>query len=411
MSRKVLFIVLLLLALSVSVVQAQPEAPTTEDYAAYLASTYGITLTGEVDQEQFTAALTTLIGEVERPAEIDLEGFTGLEAVLNTLYFTNLDELAFVLPEEQVTTTLTGVQSLVTDLPAPRQQELAAALTSSLLDDAVLASADLSAPLSADLGTYLLGRALEITGNYKRFTGYVSDPDIYDNLTYTWNSFDQVFAADLQAAAVQLIREGVITGYNLKRLSSIPNFDPERTIIYGHANIDHARQLIALLRALGIDARVQLEPKTSAYLSLAEWGGSPGTTPEEQADILEDGNWITYAKEYDLTFEFFTIEDRDRFDEIIKTYAQRSDSNQTWLAGSFRVPLYSSRVQPASGYQQVYNHLVYQGQFYLQSFSLIENEATVRARFEETFPEGRHELWEDIWVNDSFFDYLGNVTS
>lgn len=81
----------------------------------------------------------------------------------------------------------------------------------------------------------------------------------------------------------------------------------------------HALQLIGLIKSLGIDAKVQFEPKTSAYLSLAEWGGEPPTEPELQSDVLEDGNWITHAKEYDLLFEFSSVEDRDQFDTIIRT--------------------------------------------------------------------------------------------
>ena len=155
---------------------------------------------------------------------------------------------------------------------------------------------------------------------------------------------------------------------------------------------------------------MQLEPKTSAYLSLAEWGGSPGDTPEEQSNVLDDGNWITYAKEYDLTFEFFDVADRDRFDEIIRTYAQRTDANPAWLEGSFRVPLYWSRVDVGEGYDQVNNHVAWQGQFYLQSFSLADNDAAVSAAFAETFPDALHEVWPDVWVNNSFYVYLADNT-
>lgn len=385
-----------------------PDGASASD-AAYLGERFGIELAEEIDQDSFTAALQTLVGEVEVPAEADLEGFTGLEAVLHALYYADLDGLAPVLPPDTVEALIAEVPAAA-DLDSARQRELAAALASGLVDPAVLDATDLAAPVSDDLGAYLLTRALEINGGHRRYTGLVSDPDIYQRLTEVWESFDQVFAADLQAAAVELVRDGVITGYNLKRVSSIPNFDPELTIVYGHSNIAHARQLIALLRSLGIDARVQLEPKTSAYLSLAEWGGTPGDTPEDQADILDDGNWITYAKEYDLTFEFFSTADRDRFDEIIRTYAQRSESNTVWLEGSFRVPLYWGRTDLGAGYQQVYNHVVWQDQFYLQSFSVIDNADEVAAAFAATFPEALHEIWTDPWVNDSFYDYLAENT-
>lgn len=409
MLRKVVSIVILVLALGiVPLVSAQESATASAEYVDYLSDNYGITLADEVAQDAFTAALGELIGSVEVPAELDLEGFSALEAVLTTVYYANFDEVAFVLTDEQVAAALTDVTG-IDSLDATSRHALAIAYISGLIDAAAPA-ADLNAPVSADFGAYLLGRALDVTGRYKNFTGYVSDADIYTQLVAAWYAFDQVFSPELQAAAVPLIREGVITGYNLKRVSTDSNFDAARTLIYGHANIQHARQLISLLRALGIDAKVKLEPKTSAYLSLAEWGGQPGSTPEDQADLLDDGNWITYAKEYDLAFEFFSTEDRDRFDGIIKAYAQRTDTGEPRITGAWWVPLYSSRVELDENYTQVYNHVVYQDQFYLQSFSLIDNVEAVEARFAETFPDGEHEVWEDIWVNVSFYNYLLELT-
>ena len=43
-------------------------------------------------------------------------------------------------------------------------------------------------------------------------------------------------------------------------------------IRYGHNDIDHAAQLIYLLRREGFDPKVQLTPKSSAFLYLDEWG-------------------------------------------------------------------------------------------------------------------------------------------
>lgn len=422
MSRRTTFISALALAIAVPSASTQVQATSTppnaaetttetSDDAAYLADRFGIELPEEVDQDDFTDALTTLVGEVEVPAEIDLDGFSGVEAILRSLYSADLDGLALVVAPDAVSAIVADVPA-VADLDAPRQQELAAAVTSGLVDEATVAAFDLAAPVSAELGAYLLVRTLEVTGDGRRFTGLISDADIYERLTEAWESFDQVESPALQDPAVQLIRDGVITGYNLKRVTSIANFDPELTIVYGHSSITHARQLIALLRSLGIDARVQLEPKTSAYLSLAEWGGEPGDTPEDQSELLDDGNWITYAKEYDLAFEFFTTADRDRFDEIIRTSAQRRDSDDpAWLEGSFLVPLYSARVDLGEGYETVSNHVAWQDQFYLQSFALSDDGGAVTDAFETAFPDARHEVWTDLWVNESFYDYLAENTA
>lgn len=81
------------------------------------------------------------------------------------------------------------------------------------------------------------------------------------------------------------------------------------------------------------------------------------------------------------------------------------------MARSFRVPLYSSRVDLGEGYVTVYNHVAYENQFYIQSFSLVENVESTQAAYESAFPNARHEIWEDLWVNASFYDYLVTATA
>jgi hypothetical protein len=414
MSKKPFAITALLLSIIFTLPAFAQEAATPSvdatEYATSLNRQYGIAFEGEVAQDAYTGALTSLFGETELPEGIDAEGFSLLEAITTTLYYANLDEVASVLPEADTADALTGFAGAST-LDVTQQRYLAAAASYGLIDPAAFAETDFSQPVTSDAAAFVLGRTAEVKGQYENFLGYVSDPEIYTRIVQVWESFDQVSAPELQAAAVELIREGIISGYNLKRLSSDPGFAPELTINYGHANIDHALQLVALLNSLGIDAKVQLEPKTSAYLSLAEWGGTPPSEPELQSDVLDDGNWITYAKEYDLLFEFFTVEDRDQFDSIIRTYATRTDSDTPYLARSFRVPLYSSRIDLGEGYVSVYNHVAYENQFYIQSFSLIENVEKTKASYEAAFPNARHEIWEDLWVNASFYDYLVEATT
>lgn len=414
MNKKAFVLTVLLFLLSVAFTlpaAAQESSPAVDaaGYAASLDRQYGIRFEGEVTQAAYTDALTAVFGAVELPEGVDADGFSLLEAITTTLFYANLDEVAGVLPEASVAALLIDYSSALA-LELAQQRYLAAAANYGLIHGA-FAEADFTQPVSSDVGTFLLGRAIEVKGQSENFLGYVSDPAIYTRVVQVWESFDQVSAPELQAAAVELIRDGIISGYNIKRLSSDPGFDPELTINYGHANIDHALQLIGLLNGLGIDAKVQLEPKTSAFLSLAEWGGSPPSEPELQSDVLEDGNWITYAKEYDLLFEFATIESRDQFDSIIRNYATRNDNGIPYLARSFRVPLYSSRVDLGEGYLAVYNHVAYQNQFYIQSFSLIDNVETTQAAFEASFPDARHEIWDDLWVNVSFYNYLIQTTA
>jgi hypothetical protein len=373
-------------------------------YTDFLVNRHGLSLSDTVEQAQFAEAATQFTEAIELPADLDLEGFSNLEAIVQSVYYVNLDELAFTYSESMVEEELSALSGIPADLPFARQQELVTALDSGLVDSAFITAYDLDAPVSAEAAYYLLGQILDQTGQYKHDIGLTSDPDIYNRLIYTWESFDQVLAPELQAPANQLIREGIITGYNLKRTSLNADFDPALTIVYGHANIDHARQLIALLRREGLEARVQLEPKTSAFLYLAEWG-EPSTSPEFQVEALDDGNYIAYAKEYDLVFEFADAESRDRFDTIIKTYAKKdADDEPGLILGSWWQPLYSSRIA-LTDYIQVTNNVVYIGDFYLQSFALIENSEAIQTSFGANFADGTVEVW-DLWVNEAFHNYL-----
>lgn len=353
------------------------------------------------DQTAFTSTLTKITGSVEVPGAVDAEGFTGLEAVLTALYYVNVDELGYTYPAEKVTAELDGWD--VADLAFERQQELAAALDAGLLAESCM-GLDLQAEASADLANYLVYRTLVFTGQYKHFLGYTADPDIYNKVYFTWNSFDQVLMPDFQIPANELVKQGVITGYNVKRNDLNARFDPDLAIVYGHSDITHAIQLIGLLRSEDINAKLLLEPKTSAFLYLAEWG-EPSSSPEFQVEPLEDGNYIAYAKEYDLAFEFENEADMLRFDAIIKAYAKKNEQDQPGLLlGSWWQPLYSARVA-VEDYIAVKNNVAIGPDVYIQSFSLIENSEQIAQEFAAAYPDAEVTTW-DLWVNEAFHNYL-----
>jgi hypothetical protein len=162
--------------------------------------------------------------------------------------------------------------------------------------------------------------------------------------------------------------------------------------------------LIGLLRSEGLEADVLLEPKTSAFLYLDEWG-EPSESPEFVVEPMEDGNGIAYAKEYDLVFEFDDLADRDRFDEVIKQYAKKNEADQRGLIiSSWWQPLYSSRTA-MDGYFAVKNNVVSGAQFYIQSFSLEEASDAVAAAFQTAYPNAEVTV-HDLWVNEAFHNYL-----
>ncbi len=361
---------------------------------------YGYAL-DSADQGAFTAALAGIVGETEYPEAIDADGFTTLEAVLTALYFVNVDELGYTYPADKVAEALDGWGA--DDLDSERQHELAAAIDAGLLG-ATCQGVDLSAEADAAFANYVLYKTLVFTGNYKHFLGYTHDADIYNKIYFTWNSFDQVLAPDFQEPANDLIKAGVITGYNVKRVALDARFDPDHAIVYGHSNIAHAIQLIGLLRSEDLEAKVLLEPKTSAFLYLAEWG-EPWVSPEFQVEPLEDGNYIAYAKEYDLALEFDDIDDMLRFDAVIKAYAKKNEQDQPGLLlGSWWQPLYSTRVA-VEDYIAVVNNVAFGTEVYIQSFSLVENSEQIAAEFAAAYPDADVTTW-DLWVNEAFHNYL-----
>lgn len=324
----------------------------------------GYAFAGDVDQTAFVETIAGIAGEVAYPEAIDAEGFSALEALLTAVYFVNVDELGFTYPEDKVAAALEGWK--VDALPIERQQELAAAIDVGLLD-ASCQGLDFEAEVDAALANYLVHKTLIFTGQHKHFLGYSTDADIYNKIIFTWNSFDQVLMPDFQLPANEMIREGLITGYNVKRPALNARFDPDRTIVYGHSNIAHAIQLIGLLRSEDLEAKVLLEPKTSAFLYLAEWG-EPSQSPSFQVELWEDGNGIAYAKEYDLAFEFNDVEDMLRFDEVIKSYAKKDAADEPGLIiGSWWQPLYSARI-PIEDYVAVKNNVAMGEDVYIQSF-------------------------------------------
>lgn len=379
--------------------------PATE-YPEFLADQYQLTFGKTVTQAEYAAALTLLLGDtgaIAAPAEIDQPDFATLEAILLTVHMANVDELGYSYPAEKVDHALAGWSTVPSDLALARRQELAAAVDSGLIPQAWRTRA-LTEPVSGEVATDLLGNLLLLTGNYKDFLGRSTDPDIVNKLMYAWTSFDQVLMPELQESANALIAEGVITGYNIKRSAQRAHAASARTLIYGHSNMEHAKQLIGLLRSEGLEADIQLEPKTSAFLYLDEWG-EPTQSPEFVVEPLEGGNGIAYSKEYDLVFEFDDPTDRDQFDLVIKQYAKKNEDNQPGLiTGSWWQPLYSSQVELAD-YFPVKNNVVTGDQFYIQSFSLVEASDAVVAAFQAAYPAAEVTV-TDLWVNEAFHNYL-----
>jgi len=328
-----------------------------------------------------------------------------VNAVQIALKAAGLKELAYTYPAAKTDAALAKLGIRAAALGERGAEEVAAAVDSGLLAPSFYADVRPGAAASRDLAEWLIGQVLSFQGQYKHYLGYASDPDIYAKLTDAYRTSDIIQAPELQKIVDAALEQNEITGYNLKDSRFEPDFVESLTLVYGHSDLTHALQLIGLLRSEGIDAKVQFEPKTSAFVYLKEWG-DPGVSDQYVVKQIANGNYIEYAKEYDIAFEFGSAADKERFDSIVKAYAKKDEENEPGLiAESWWQPLYYSRTE-LPGYKLITNNKISgDGPYYAQSFSLKEQSPEIAAGFRSIDPTVDVEQY-DFWADVPFYNYL-----
>ena len=132
-----------------------------------------------------------------------------------------------------------------------------------------------------------------------------------------------------------------------------------KKLVYGHNDIIHASQIIGLLKGEGIDAKIQLETKTSAFIYLPEWGESSYVTTR-----MPNGTIIAHPLEYDLKLQFDSQQDKEKFFELIDKYAKKDEEDQEGL-------LYESWWQPfiqtekVAGYKMLIDNILSDDKWFL----------------------------------------------
>jgi hypothetical protein len=327
-------------------------------------------------------------------------------AILLAIKAANLEELAYTYPEAKVTASLAKLNWKGTsiDIQSDAAKLLAAAVDTGLLPSEYYNEVRPNAPVSASLSAVLLGKILEANGQYKHYIGRSTDSDILLKLNDAYATSDIIKAPELQKVVDEALKQDLVTGYNLKDNRFDSHFVDSHSLVYGHSDLKHALQLIGLLRSENIDAKIQFEPKTSAFIYLKEWG-EPGISDLYEVVQIENGNYIEYAKEYDIAFEFNNTEDKSRFNQIILTYAKKNEDDQPGLiSGSWWQPLYFSLTE-LKDYETISNNTFSDGNYYAQSFSLKENSADVIAGFKQLDPTLKIDSY-NFWVDGPFYNYL-----
>ncbi len=405
----------------VAVLAKETVAATAKaEYASYLAQQYSISIDKTVSRSQFSQALAKVVAATQSITEKEAlakayvpeakAGATKIaawEAISASVKAAGLAELAYTYSEDKVASAwkeagLAYQKGGAVSLQAA--QEVAAAIDTGLVSANALAAIKAEGDTTTELAVELLAKVVEFHGDYKNYLGTVQESGIYGKLAQAWSESSIIKAGELQKLIDTGLKQNLYTGYNLKDAAFDPHFDPARTITYGHSDLTHAIQLIGLLKSEGIDAKIQFEPKTSAFIYLKEWG-EPTQTDDYQVVQIENGNFIAYAKEYDLSFEFASEAEKERFQPLVLKYAKRDQEDTTGLlAASWWQPLYHSRTELAD-YPVITNNVIKEGRYVVQTFSLNEESAKVVAGLKKLSDKLNVETYK-FWVDQPFFNYL-----
>lgn len=384
--------------------------------AEYLQAYFGIApFSGAVSREAFDAALVKLGGE-KTTGTGDL---TVAEAVKAAVAVAGMNELAVTYTREDSKKANDRLAAYgVTGVPA----EYAAYVAAALDCDLAPSTWSYAAGLTDAVATQLLMNAAEIAGKARNYLGNASDSDIYAKLQSAWATYGNFDDEKLSKLGADLVIAGASTGYNLKYDGYNANFLPKYTLQYGHSDITHAVQLIALLNSEGIDAKVAMEPKTSIYEYMVEWGDPSKLTMTDTYEVkaIAGGRYLCYATEYDMQLEFDTVADKEAFDAVINTYAKKWLANQnkdesftpSLLAGAWWQPLYSSRVPmtDTEAYQHIQDNVIHNGAYSIHPFSLVDGNDAIIKVAKEKAPDLKVEP-VDLYVNAAFFRYLNGDDS
>ena len=234
----------------------------------------------------------------------------------------------------------------------------------------------------------------------EHYIGNVFDKNIAERVKKAWLESTVIDDSNALSLLNSFIDKGVTTGYNVINKLDQSHFNNELMIRYGHNNIQHAIQLLYLMKSEHFNPKVQLTPKASAFLYLPEWGKA-----DYPVMTLESGKMVAVVKEYNLDFEFESTERKQHFMKLIDQYAKKDSAEEKGLIfDSWWQPFYRS-------YTEMENYIV-----------LTENRIDIGDYQADlvTLPEDAEKQQEKIgalsgkdkvssvkvWVNPSFYRYL-----
>ena len=228
--------------------------------------------------------------------------------------------------------------------------------------------------------------------------GNISDKNIIERINRKYSTFKVIEKNSLIDSLNIALAKKLTTGYNIKIKSTYANFNPELSLSYGHNGIKHANQLIALMKSEGLDAKVQIEPKTSAYLHMPDWG-----EPATPNIVMEDGQIVITPLEYDLQFEFKDKADKMKFIQLIDKYAKKDEVDEENL-------IYDAWWQPflqtekIDGFEKLIVNIACEGEYEAYVLTLPEKSD---ALIKELAKNKNLKLkTKEVYVNPSFYRFM-----
>lgn len=228
--------------------------------------------------------------------------------------------------------------------------------------------------------------------------GNISDKNIIERINRKYSTFKVIEKNSLIDSLNIALAKKLTTGYNIKIKSTYANFNPELSLSYGHNGIKHANQLIALMKSEGLDAKVQIEPKTSAYLHMPDWG-----EPATPNIVMEDGQIVITPLEYDLQFEFKDKADKMKFIQLIDKYAKKDEVDEENL-------IYDAWWQPflqtekIDGFEKLIVNIASEGEYKAYVLTLPEKSD---ALIKELAKNKNLKLkTKEVYVNPSFYRFM-----
>lgn len=228
--------------------------------------------------------------------------------------------------------------------------------------------------------------------------GNISDKNIIERINRKYSTFKVIKKNSLIDSLNIALAKKLTTGYNIKIKSTYANFNPELSLSYGHNGIKHANQLIALMKSEGLDAKVQIEPKTSAYLHMPDWG-----EPATPNIVMEDGQIVITPLEYDLQFEFKDKADKMKFIQLIDKYAKKDEVDEENL-------IYDAWWQPflqtekIDGFEKLIVNIASEGEYEAYVLTLPEKSD---ALIKELAKNKNLKLkTKEVYVNPSFYRFM-----